>query len=80
MNRWEGPRSILDIGGLDIATLGKIIGASVKSAVPPFGFDPLAASQAELSALWFPTRPDPALPLPLSGPGRAARANRTRTG
>jgi hypothetical protein len=61
MNRWEGPRSILDIGGLDIATLGKIIGASVKSAVPPFGFDPLAASQAELSALWFPTRPDPAV-------------------
>jgi Peptidase A4 family len=45
---------------LDLERLIKIVSASITSALPPAGFDPLEASQEELEKLGFPTRPDPA--------------------
>lgn len=45
----------------DLATTRSIVAPSIRSGLPPSGFDPLAAPQAELDKLGFPTRPDPAL-------------------
>jgi hypothetical protein len=46
---------------LDLDTLIKIVTASITSALPPAGFDPLTASEDELLKLGFPKRPNPAL-------------------
>lgn len=46
---------------LDLGALTKIVGATITSASPPIGFDPLAASQDELKKLGFPKRPNPVL-------------------
>lgn len=50
----QSPRS-------DIDTLIKIVRDSITSTVPPAGFDPLQASQEDLTKLGFARRPDPAL-------------------
>ena len=46
---------------LDSDTLARIISTSITSFLPPAGFDPLTAPEAELLRLGFPKRPDPAL-------------------
>src|SRR5260370_17032136 len=43
----------------DLDALKRIVGNSITSHLPPEDFDPLAAPQAELLALGFPSRPDP---------------------
>jgi Peptidase A4 family len=45
--------------GADFERLKKIVRDSTKSALPPTGFDPLEASQEELTKLNFPKRPNP---------------------
>jgi Peptidase A4 family len=48
----QSPRS-------DLERLKKIVRDSTTSALPPGGFDPLEASQEELTKLKFPKRPNP---------------------
>ena len=54
MNEQEGQSSTLDL-----ERLKKIVRDSTTSALPPGGFDPLQASQEELTKLGFPKRPIP---------------------
>src|SRR5258705_12575009 len=44
----------------DLDALKRIVGESITGHLPPEDLDPLAAPQAELLALGFPSRPDPA--------------------
>ena len=55
--------SILQASGpeFDHDALVKIIRASVASSLPPAGFDPMTASDADLETFGFPSRPQPAL-------------------
>jgi hypothetical protein len=46
---------------LDIVTLIQLVQDSVRSQLPPAGFDPMAAPQQELDKYAFPKRPDPTL-------------------
>ncbi|HTO63614.1 MAG TPA: G1 family glutamic endopeptidase [Bradyrhizobium sp.] len=46
---------------LDLERLNRIVRTSIRSSLPPTGFDPLDASQEELERLGFPKRPEPAL-------------------
>ena len=46
---------------LDIDRMKKFVADSTRSAPPPAGFDPMTASQAQLLALGFPSRPDAGL-------------------
>jgi hypothetical protein len=56
MSNQEGQSPTLDLEGLK-----RIVKASITSALPPAGFDPLGASQEELKKLGFPKRPSRAL-------------------
>src|SRR4051812_16944374 len=46
---------------LDLEILTKVFGHSVKSKLPPKGFNPLVERQQDLAVLGFPRRPNQAL-------------------